>query len=81
MSELNFKEEMRNLRAQIKETGAKVRSWEVAADTWTLKVPSGVDEREMAANLMLSYRHLEDAATRLGKAIQAFDGGKSVYDT
>lgn len=34
---------------------------------------------EMKANLMLSYRHLEDARMRLGKAIQAFDGGKSCY--
>lgn len=35
---------------------------------------------EMKANLMLAYRHLEDTVMRLGKAIQAFDGGKSVYD-
>lgn len=35
---------------------------------------------EMIANVMLAYRHLEDAAMRLGKAVQAFDGGKSVYD-
>jgi exonuclease VII small subunit len=35
---------------------------------------------EMAANIVLCYRHLEDAAMRLGKAIQAYDGGKSVYD-
>lgn len=35
---------------------------------------------EMKANIMLSFRHLEDARMRLGKAIQAFDGGTSVYD-
>jgi hypothetical protein len=29
---------------------------------------------------MLAYRHLEDASMRLGKAIQAMDGGTSVYD-
>lgn len=29
---------------------------------------------------MLAYRHLEDASLRLGKAIQALDGGVSVYD-
>ena len=40
----------------------------------------GTDSGEMKANIMLAYRHLEDAAMRLGKAIQAFDGGKSVYD-
>lgn len=38
------------------------------------------DHGEMKANIMLSYRHLEDARMRLGKAIQAFEGGVSVYD-
>ena len=41
---------------------------------------STCDRGEMIANLMLTYRHLEDASMRLGKAIQAYDGGKSVYD-
>lgn len=35
---------------------------------------------EMKANIMLAYRHLEDARMRLGKVIQAYDGGTSVYD-
>lgn len=39
------------------------------------------DHDEMHANITLVYRHLEDAAMRLGKAIQAHDGGKSVYDS
>ena len=34
---------------------------------------------EMQADIQLAYRHLEDARMRLGKAIQAFDGGKSCY--
>jgi hypothetical protein len=34
---------------------------------------------EMMANVMLAYRHLEDLRMRLGKAIQAYDGGNSVY--
>ena len=34
---------------------------------------------EMKANIMLSFRHLEDARMRLGKAVQAIEG-KSVYD-
>lgn len=34
---------------------------------------------EMKANVMLAFRHLEDLRMRLGKAIQAFDGGTSVY--
>lgn len=35
---------------------------------------------EAIANLTLAYRHLEDAAMRLGKSMQALDGGVSVYD-
>ena len=35
---------------------------------------------EVNANIDLVYRHLEDASMRLGKAIQAIDGGISVYD-
>ena len=35
---------------------------------------------EMKANFMLAYRHLEDARMRLGKVLQAKDGGKSIYD-
>ncbi len=35
---------------------------------------------EMAANLMLTVRHLEDARMRLGKVIQAKNGGVSCYD-
>ncbi len=34
---------------------------------------------EVFANIMLAYRHIEDARMRLGKVIQAADGGKSVY--
>lgn len=38
------------------------------------------DPSEVYANLTLAYRHLEDASMRLGKVIQALDGGVSVYD-
>lgn len=34
---------------------------------------------EMKANIMLTYRHAEDARMRLGKAIQSYDGGQSCY--
>ncbi len=39
----------------------------------------GVDP-EVIANVTIAYRHLEDASMRLGKALQALDGGVSVYD-
>jgi hypothetical protein len=38
------------------------------------------DVGDTVANVVLAYRHLEDASMRLGKAIQAADGGVSVYD-
>lgn len=37
------------------------------------------DHSEIIANAMLAFRHLEDARMRLGKVIQAHDGGKSCY--
>jgi len=58
------------LRAQIKlvaERIAEIRKEPFAND-------------EAMANMVLCYRHLEDANMRLGKAIQALDGGVSVYD-
>lgn len=40
-----------------------------------------IDERsELLANITLSYRHIEDAKMRLGKAIQAIDC-VSTYET
>jgi hypothetical protein len=56
-------------RVQIKETAAAV-----------LAIKAEVTNGEAIANLMLAYRHLEDASMRLGKVIQAINGGVSVYD-
>jgi len=39
------------------------------------------DTNEMFANTMLAFRHLEDARMRLGKVIQAYQGGVSCYDS
>ena len=38
------------------------------------------DKGEMIANTILAYRHLEDAAMRLGKALQAMNGGVSIFE-
>lgn len=40
----------------------------------------GISNTEVVANATLAYRHLEDASMRLGKMLQALDGGVSVYD-
>jgi hypothetical protein len=57
------------LRIQIKADAEAVRA-----------IRDGVTNHEAIANVMLAYRHLEDASMRLGKVIQALDGGVSVYD-
>lgn len=44
------------------------------------RLPETANGPEMRANIMLSFRHLEDARMRLGKVIQAREGGESVYD-
>ncbi len=46
----------------------------------SMDAPNGEWAGEMAANLMLTVRHLEDARMRLGKVIQAKNGGVSCYD-
>jgi hypothetical protein len=62
-------EAINDLRGAIKDT---------AADMLALK--GQLTDGEAIANVMLAYRHLEDASMRLGKCIQALDGGVSVYD-
>lgn len=56
----------------------------IAEKLWLMRgrmISSGeVYPTEQMANMTLAYRHLEDASMRLGKAIQALDGGVSVYD-
>lgn len=38
---------------------------------------SGEDRGETIANIILAYRHIEDARMRLGKVYQALNGGIS----
>ena len=63
-------------RADIKALAARV--WEHRGTRF--RGPQTDRSGEIIANLTLAYRHLEDASMRLGKAIQAIDGGVSVYD-
>jgi hypothetical protein len=68
MTDQDALEAANTLRTQLKMVAAEVR--QLADGT----------QGEAYANAMLSYRHLEDASMRLGKVIQAIDGGISVYD-
>lgn len=65
-----------DLRLQIEAVAIDVKSMMEINAAQTPEADAG----ETKANIMLAYRHLEDARMRLGKVIQAQDGGKSVYD-
>lgn len=66
------------LRSQLKHLGDEALK---LMDIYqAIAFQEGVNVKELNANTMLAYRHIEDAAMRLGKAIQAYEGGKSIYD-
>ncbi len=80
----DFKEDCFALRAQIEETKRQTMLVFTEHPVFNIAhTAAGVnrieDHGEMKANLKLAFRHLEDARMRLGKAIQAYDGGKSCY--
>jgi hypothetical protein len=68
------------VRTDIKQTATHLKLLTDLTKRGNVDPRDGEDRAEMIANLMLAYRHLEDASMRLGKAIQARDGGTSVYD-
>ncbi len=68
------------LRATILEVGKDVLSLKKHKDI-DIDFPEKVEPLgEIMANIMLAYRHLEDARMRIGKVIQAYEGGTSKYD-
>lgn len=69
------------MEADFKERAFKMREALIMFEHPLRNLAHGVpaDLTEIHANVMLAFRHLEDLRMRLGKAIQAFDGGTSVY--
>jgi hypothetical protein len=65
---------------EVSDCEALRREIKLVADRLLVTYGRGSPIPETIANVMLAYRHLEDASMRLGKAIQALDGGISVYD-
>lgn len=80
MVEDEFRNKINGLRKEIIDIGSQIKA--LMNDTIFIpaNLPKISDIGEMKANIMLSYRHLEDARLRLGKVLQAHDGGTSVYD-
>ena len=70
---------LEQLRSEIKAVWSTVK---FTSDAIKGRDPNieGEDKGEMIANTILAYRHLEDAAMRLGKALQAMNGGVSIFD-
>ena len=73
-----FNESCYGLRERLKVIARQVQGLKQHGQ-FAQPVGTGEDRGEMVANIMLAYRHLEDAAMRLGKAVQAYDGGTSAY--
>jgi transcriptional regulator with PAS, ATPase and Fis domain len=66
---------LRQSRVILRAHGAVVNDLKNHADLFSI-----CEHREVKDNITLAFRHVEDAIMRLGKAIQALDGGVSVYD-
>jgi hypothetical protein len=80
--DVDVKQACKGLRQQIGIFTASVDDLIRDCKTAQLAVAPNVppsDRGEMIANATLAKRHLEDARMRLGKVVQAFDGGVSVY--
>jgi len=77
--EKEFKESCNDLRLQALTLANNVRALLRHSDVEQINLLPATHS-EIRENIMLSYRHLEDARMRLGKAIQAFEGGPSCYD-
>lgn len=70
-----FKAKMTAFRNELKTLIAQ--AVEVKESVLSNPQVEGQSKGEMVANMILAYRHLEDAAMRFGKAIQAASGGES----
>ena len=69
------------IRSDIELIKSKVVNWMDHPEVIDMEATRAILDRkgEILSNLKLAYRHLEDARMRIGKVIQAYDGGKSKY--
>ena len=73
-----FIDDCQQMRAELKGSGIKIKKM-MNHPAFDEELPEGAEYGEMKANLVIAYRSTEDAIMRMGKAIQAFDGGVSCY--
>jgi len=80
--EENLEKRCEMLRGDIRDIGTVVKEL-MTHNTFKGQVSTELfigQHAEMKANIMLSYRHLEDARMRLGKVMQQIQGGVSIFD-
>lgn len=77
--EEELKKQCEDARETIKNIGTQILCLKAHSDFGQAEVYVG-QHGEMIANIMLAYRHLEDARMRIGKVLQAQDGGTFIYD-
>ena len=69
-------EKVFELRDEIKAMADSVKAF--ADNLKNSETAEGEDQGEMIANSIIAFRHLEDAAMRFGKVLQAKNGGVSI---
>ena len=77
--EENLESACERLRGNVRDIGKEVKALMDHSDFKGEQAFNG-QHGEMKANLMLSFRHLEDARMRLGKVMQQIQGGVSIFD-
>ena len=75
----NLEATANKLRAEVRNIGDLVKGL-MNDETFKGEQLFEGQHAEMKANIMLSYRHLEDARMRLGKVMQQIQGGVSIFD-
>ncbi len=73
MEEIDLKSECGNFRKRIDAIGKDVKNL-MDHNTFSDEMSYSGQHREMKDNIMIAYRHLEDARMRVGKILQAADG-------
>lgn len=79
-SKIGIRVPLEDLRREVQQIADKIRALNQGS-TPTVQAIDKIEHRnEAIANVMIAYRHLEDAKMRLGKVIQAADEGISILD-
>ncbi len=76
-SQIGLRKPCEELRNKIRDIGDEVQVLKAGP---VHQISDNDDRIEAIANAQLAFRHLEDARMRLGKVLQAADGGISIFD-